>query len=282
MNIGVRAHDFGRHTSADLPRIIREAGFEAVQLAIPKAIEGITAFSEIDDHLLEDIRSNFDKYGLEIAVMGCYIEPSLLDKAERLAQVETFKLGLSHAAKLGAKIVGTETTGLDIDAPSTEREKAYQLLKDSVLRMAEEAEKQGVCIGIEPVAEHVLNTPELAARLFDEVGSDKLRIIFDPVNLILPRTIISQLRIYDDLFTSLGDKISVLHMKDVDTNSGEKVWRNLGEGQIDYEFIFDWLHRSKPGIPLLREDAKMDSYKADIKTMQNFTNIIINFRRTTK
>jgi sugar phosphate isomerase/epimerase len=272
MKIGVRAHDFGRHTAADLPRIIREAGFEAVQLAIPKAIEGIGAFSEVSGHLLEEIRESFSKNQLEIAVMGCYIEPSLPDKEARLENVATFKLGLSHAAKLGVKIVGTETTGFDIDAPESRREKAFQLLKDSVLRMAEEAEKQGVFIGIEPVAEHVLNTPELAARLFDEVGSDALRIIFDPVNLILPRTIANQPNIYRGLFESLGDKIAVLHMKDVDTSSGEKVWRNIGAGEIDYSPIFDWLHSRKPDTPLLREDAQMDSYKADMQAMLKFAN----------
>jgi len=274
MKIGVRAHDFGRHTAASLSRIIRDSGFEAVQLAIPKAIEGIAAFSEISDHLLEEVREIFTQNQLEIAVMGCYIEPSLPDKADRLAQVDTFKLGLSHAARLGVKIVGTETTGFDIDAATVEREKAYQLLKDSVLRMAEEAEKQGVCIGIEPVAEHVLNTPELAARLFHEVGSDKLRIIFDPVNLILPRTIHKQAKIYNDLFQDLGDKIEILHMKDVDTSGDKKAWCNIGQGQIDYGMIFGWLHSHKPHIPLLREDAKMDSYKADIEAMLNFANKI--------
>ncbi|MDR2183417.1 MAG: sugar phosphate isomerase/epimerase [Clostridiales bacterium] len=272
MKIGVRAHDFGRHTAADLPRIIRQAGFEAVQLAIPKAITGIAAFAEVDDHLLEEIHKNFHDNQLEIAVMGCYIEPSLPDKTERLAQVEIFKLGLGHAAKLGVNIVGTETTHLDIDASPADREKSYQFLKDSMLRMAEEAKKLGVCIGIEPVAEHVLNTPELTARLFDEVDSDKLRIIFDPVNLMLPRTIHSQLQIYRELFEHLGEKIAVLHMKDTDTTGGAKAWRNIGRGQIDYDFIFKWLHRHKPGIPLLREDAQMDSYTADIEAMLNFAN----------
>jgi len=272
MKIGVRAHDFGRHSAVELPKIIREAGFEAVQLAFTKAIDGISKFSDVTDHLLEETRENFTKNNVKITVLGCYIEPSLPDKAERLAHVENFKLGLGHAAKLGVGIVGTETTHFDIDATTSEREKVYQLLKDSVLRMADEAEKQGVCIGIEPVAEHTLNTPELTTRLFDEVDSDKLCVIFDPVNLVLPRTIINQLHIYDDLFTDLGDKICVLHMKDTITTSGEKVWRNIGEGQIDYDFIFDWLHSHKPNIPLLREVAQMDSYKQDIVTIKKYAN----------
>lgn len=274
MKIGVRAHDFGRHSATDLPRIISRAGFKTVQLAIPKAVEGIGTFAEVDDRLLDEIHQQFNANQLEIAVMGCYIEPSLPDKDERLAQVKTFSLGLSHAAKLGINIVGTETTHFAIDAPNDQREKAFARLKDSVQRMAEEAEKQSICIGIEPVAEHVLNTPELAARLFYEVGSDKLRIIFDPVNLVLPHTIDNQWVIFKNFFDELGDKIDVLHMKDTDTTGGAKDWRNIGHGQIDYLPIFAWLHQHKPNIPLLREDAQMDSYKSDIEVMKKFANNI--------
>ena len=267
MKIGVRAHDFGRHHVSDLPQIISNAGFETVQLAITKAISSITAFTEINDDLLFSIRESFETHGVDISVLGCYIEPSLYDKEKRMQNVALFKLGIEHAKKLGVNIVGTETTNLDIETSTSEREKAYQLLKDSILRMSETAEKMDVCIGIEPVAEHVLNTPELAARLFDEVDSNKLRIIFDPVNLVLSNTINRQNEIYRQLFDFFGSKIAVLHIKDTTFDGKNKVWQNIGKGLIDYNFIFSLLRRYTPKIPLLREGVAMDSYQKDIKTM---------------
>ena len=41
MKIGVRAHDYGCHTPKELARILKEAGFECLQLALNKALTGM-------------------------------------------------------------------------------------------------------------------------------------------------------------------------------------------------------------------------------------------------
>ena len=281
MKIGVRAHDFGRHKAGELSRIITAAGFETVQLALTKAIEGIDSFEDINETVIEDVSRFFGANGLPIAVLGCYIEPSLPDKAERLKNVNWFRGRLADARKLGASLVGTETTHFPLGASAAERTKAYKLLVDSVLRMAEAAEKEGILIGIEPVAEHVLNTPELAQQLFYDVDSDKLRIIFDPVNLLLPDTVNQQERIYNELFSGLGERIAVLHMKDTVMEEGRKAWRNIGEGIVNYPFIFEWLHKNRPDVPVLREEARMDSYQKDIEKMKYFLDVPLESRINT-
>ncbi|MCL2286535.1 MAG: sugar phosphate isomerase/epimerase [Firmicutes bacterium] len=267
MKIGVRAHDFGRQPAQSLAANIKKAGFDCVQLAPAKAIEGINSFDDITESSLEVMHTAFLHNNVEITVLGCYIEPSVPDKEPRLKNVDIFKANLTNAKKLGVKIVGTETTGMDIFTPQAEREKIFVLLKDSVMRMVEQAEKEDVFIGIEPVAEHTLNTPDLTRRLLDEVKSDKLKIIFDPVNLVLPGTIHRQDEIFHELFTILGEDIVAVHIKDIVIEDGQKTWRNIGEGVINYRLIFDWLLKHKPDIRILREDAHMDSYEKDIKAM---------------
>jgi len=268
MKIGVRAHDFGRQPIESLAANIKEAGFACVQLAPTKAIEDISSFSDITESRLEAIQTAFVRNNIEITVLGCYIEPSVTDTALRLKNVNIFKDNLANAKKLGVNIVGTETTNLDIDTPISEREKIYALLKDSVLRMVEQAEKEDVFVGIEPVAEHTLNTPELARRLLDEVNSKKLKIIFDPVNLVLPRTIHEQDKIFQQFFNLLGNEIVAVHMKDIAIENNQKAWRKIGCGVINYDLIFDWLHKKAPACRLLREGVQMDSYKEDIKAME--------------
>jgi sugar phosphate isomerase/epimerase len=255
---------------SELSSTIKNAGFETCQLAITKAVQNISTFSEIDDRLLEEIGKTFDENEIDIAVLGCYIEPSISDKTERMEQIRNFKLGLAHAHKLKINIVGTETTNFDISRSHSDRMKAYENLKDSAQRMSEEAHKLGVYIGIEPVAEHVLNTPELTAQLFDEIDSSMLRIIFDPVNLVLNDTISKQTEIFDYLFKYLGHKIVALHMKDTTFNNNSKVWENIGHGLIDYEHIFKWLHLHKPLVPLIREGIQLDSYERDIVMMNEY------------
>jgi len=269
MKIGVRAHDFGRQSVDSLAANIREAGFECVQLAPTKALEGINGFGEITDRHLDAINTAFARENVEISVLGCYIEPSVTDSAQRLSNVEIFKANLTNAKKLGVKIVGTETTNLDIHTPEAEREKIYALLKDSVLRMVEQAEKEDIFVGIEPVAEHTLNTPELTRRLLDEVGSGKLKLIFDPVNLVLPHTIHEQDAIFTRLFDLCGEEIVAVHIKDIVIENDQKTWRNIGKGVINYPLIFDWLHKHKSEISILREGVQLNSYRQDIEAMEN-------------
>ena len=269
MKLGMRGHDFGRKSITDLAQSIKSAGFDCLQLAPTKAIENIENFNDITQALIGEIKEQFEKSSLEITVYGCYIEPSLEDENERLAQVAHFINGIKWAKMLGASLIGTETTHLSIDASNETREAAYQRLLDSVKRMAKVAEVEGVDIGIEPVAEHVLNTPELAYRLINEVNSPRLKIIFDPVNLVLPRTIHKQTEIYDKLFELLGEKIAVVHMKDISIENNQKVWQKIGHGLINYPYIFKWLKANKPQIRLLREIIKKESSEEDRQAMQN-------------
>lgn len=269
MKLGVRAHDFGKAEPDTLASAIYGAGFEAVQLAIPKAIAGIDSMADVTGDVLDRVGEAFRIRNVEISVLGCYIEPSLPDKEVRLAQVETFRRGLEAAKYLGVSLVGTETTRFDPDpANEPNREQAYQALLDSVRRMTEHAERLGVQIAIEPVADHTLHSAELAKRLLEEVDSDCVRIIFDPVNMILERTAVRQREIYRQFLDILGDRLCAVHIKDIVFEAGEKVWRNLGEGVVYYDDIVTWLHANLPNIPLLREHVKPQSAQIDIEAMR--------------
>ena len=269
MKLGVRAHDFGKLKPSELAETLKSAGFEAAQLALTKAIAGISAFDDITPAILDDVCMSFDKNNVEIAVLGCYVEIGALDKETRLIEVEKFKKGLEHAKALGANLVGTETTNFLPDMEHM-RESAYSGVKDSVLRMAEKAEKLGVCIAIEPVADHTLNSAMLTRRLLDEVDSKCLKIILDPVNLILTEEdICKQENIYSNFFDLVGEDVAALHVKDIVlSEDGEKLWKNIGCGEIIYEGLFDRLRKYKKDFPILREHIEKDSYKTDIEEMR--------------
>jgi sugar phosphate isomerase/epimerase len=267
---GARAHDFGRHTPDRLASMIKDAGFSCVQLAPAKAIEGIGRIPDINARHLEEIRQAFAKHELEIAVLGCYIEPSLLNEGERLANVQVFRDNLRHAKALGVKIVGTETTRLAASTPPEEREKHYALLKDSVLRMAETAEQTGVNIGIEPVADHTLHTPELTRRLLDEVNSDKLKIIFDPANLLLPETLNEQDIIFTRMIDLNANDIAVMHIKNIIIENGKKIWCRLHAGIIDYTALFGWLNKKMPHLPLMCDEVRLENYHEDLQTLKKY------------
>lgn len=76
----------------------------------PKGHCRVESYAQVTDGLLREIGAAFREHHIDIAVLGCYIEPSLPDEAARKAQLDTFRLGLRCAAELGAGCVGTETT----------------------------------------------------------------------------------------------------------------------------------------------------------------------------
>lgn len=281
--IGVRGHDFGKMNVEVLPKYIKDFGFNAAQIAPVKAINGVNNFDDITDEVLENCREQFNKNDVEISVYGCYVEIGMLDKEKRLEQVDKFKRGISHCKRIGATLVGTETTHFPLNVEGEEREIAYQGLKDSVLRMVEEAEKQNVSIGIEPVALHTLNSPELTKRLLDEVNSDKLKVIIDAVNLFTVENIHEQNKIITNCFEYFGDKIEVLHLKDI-TLIGEQnrdeisivndtfKWECIGDGIVDYKHIISFV--KDKNVSLLREGANIESYKTDLQNIKSLLGVL--------
>ncbi len=277
MKIGIRAHDLGRKSVEILPEYIKNFGFKGVHFAPTKAIEGVTTFNDITDDILYSCRENFEKNNIEFSVYGCYVEIGLLNKDKRLDEVNKFLRGIEHNKILGATIVGTETTNFPINGQN--REKAYECVKDSVLRIAEKAEKENVNFAIEPVALHTINTPELTHRLIEEVNSNKLKIIVDSVNLFTIENIKNQKKIITDCFKYFGDRITTLHIKDitlVDNRNVENLklvndtfkWEVIGEGIVDYKYIFS-LVKDK-NISFIREGATLESCKKDIENIEMF------------
>lgn len=273
MKIGLRAHDFGRQAPNTLAEKISKAGFETCQLALLRAIEGVENLTDVSKEMLENIGQTFEEHKLQIGVLGCYMEIGYTDKTARLAEVDKFILGLEHGKALNAGLVGTETT-FCVPEDEVEREPAYQGLKDSVLRMVEHAEKIGINIGIEPVATHTINSAQITKRLLDEVNSNRLKVIFDPVNLILTEDDVdNQTDLFSNFLNILGEDTVALHVKDVVLENGEKVWRNIGSGDIDYAPIFKWFNERSYDIPALREEVKPESYRIDIDEMRRLNKI---------
>ena len=266
MKIGIRAHDFGCLPPVRLAEKMAAQGVEAAQLAIPKAIAGVESYAQVTDGLLREIGAAFREHHIDIAVLGCYIEPSLPDEAARKAQLDTFRLGLRCAAELGAGCVGTETTLFS--GPEQERPAAYDILRRSVDAMLNDAAKLGVTVAVEPVAAHTLNSPALAARLLQEFRGGGLAAIFDAVNLLTPARIETQAALWDEALAAFGPDIAAVHVKDAVVKDGALAPALLGEGVMCYDNIMRWLAQHKPGVALLREEIAPETAARDLAVMR--------------
>ena len=270
MRIGVRGHDYGTTTATELARRISEAGFSCLQLALHKAIEGVQPeYGRLNPGFCYDVRRAFEDRHLEVAVLGCYIDPASPDEEKRLYDVKRFREQVAYCRQLGSNIVATETSSYQGDEAG--REAQFARLTDSVLRMVEQAERFGVFVGIEPVHVHTLNTPALTRRLLDIVACDNMQIVLDPINLLSPQTIGRQREIIDECFALFGDRIVAIHAKDVQIGENGRFRPCvIGDGLFDHEYFYGKLAKVKPGISVLREEAHPETAAKDIARLKQF------------
>ncbi|MDO4293457.1 MAG: sugar phosphate isomerase/epimerase family protein [Eubacteriales bacterium] len=262
MKIGVRGHDYGKHSAEKFARILREEGYETVQLAIPRAIEGAESFADVTEELVDRIRSAFEKEQLEIGVFSCYMDLSSPDDEVRGRAVETFCRCLSLARQAGARMVGSETSYECL----SRREKArrFPLLLDSLKRMTEEAERVGMTIGLEPVQDHTLESMDAAAEVLDILGSDRVRLIFDPVNLLRRPLEVNQEEYWRRCLELGGDRIAAVHMKDfVPGEDGRQLACPLGEGVMEYRLIREWM-KGRTDLPVMRDELDLAFAEKDM------------------
>lgn len=263
MRIGVRAHDFGKGTAEELAKKIEEKNASCIQLALAKAISGLnTAPGTLNPGLAHYLRETFGRHQIQIAVLGCYINPIHPDPVARRKALERFKEHLRFARDFGCSIVGTETGTLTADFsyhPDTHSAKGFQSILESVTELVAEAEKFGVFVGIEGVTKHSVSTPEKMGQVLKTIKSSNLQVIFDPCNFLSEENYERQDEIIKQSFDLFGDRIQILHAKDFLIENGKKKIVPIGEGLLHYELLLSLIKKHKPHLEILLEAVKPEN-----------------------
>ena len=247
MNIGIRLHDTAPGTLGERLAFARAQGFSCVHVALSKVLDDF-AMEEAPEKLTEDyalrVRKAFDASGMECAVLGCYLNLADPNPERRAQTQEIYKAHLRFAAKIGARVVGTETYANPesvFSEPAPQSEEAFQLLMDSLKPVVRCAEECGAVLAVEPVWCHIISTPERAARMLEELPSENLQIILDAVNLIAPEKADRAENIIRNAISLLGSRVRILHMKDyVMTPGGEMDACACGLGSMKYEQLLSF------------------------------------------
>lgn len=264
MLVGVRGHDVGKLTAKELAKEIGEMGFPSMQLALGKALTDFDAgLGKLSPGMANYVRDTFKNQGVNIAVLGCYINPIHPILEERRKSLERFKEHIRFARDFGCSIVGTETGSMNADFsynPLTHEDKALEMLIESVSELVSEAEKFGIIVGIEGVATHTVSTPEKMKIVLDRINSNNLQVIFDPVNLLSIDNYLEQDNIIKKSFELFGDRIVILHAKDFIIEDGKMITVPAGKGLLNYKLVIDLIKEYKPFVQILLENATEDTF----------------------
>lgn len=272
MKLGCRAHDYGTHTAAQLAEILHSHGYNACQLAIPKAISGVADYQSITPQTAAEIGEAFAAQGVEISVMGCYQDLSNPDAEVRKQAVANIAHCLSVQKLVGARVVGSESSYANL----SEEEKAvrYPLFVDSALRIAEAAAKYDGVFAIEPVFWHPLDTIERTQNLLDAVADKQhFKMIFDAANVLKRKYQSAQTQLWQQWLGEFGEHIEAMHIKDFVLEGDKYCPRVLGEGVMDYTFIRSWLCENRPEMALLREEVQLQHDQQDLHFMRSLVEV---------
>ena len=265
IQLGIRLHDVNakeapeRQTLEARAAQARSEGFSCVHLALAKCVKDV----RFDDAALTEglaayVRRVFRQNGLDVAVLGCYLNLAHPDEAV-LREFQTRYYGSIRVAALaGIGMVGTETgapnAAYKTDA-NTHTEEALQTFIRGLAPVAECAEHYGITMAIEPVWNHIVYNADRALEVIRSIGSRNLRIIFDPVNLLCMENADSREQVIGDAMDKLCDYIAMVHIKDFRRTDGRLESIAAGTGEMDYRSILSFIKARKPYIQATLENT---------------------------
>ena len=265
IQIGIRLHDVNTtkekqfQTLEERVKMARAEGFSCVHLALGKVIPGVV-FDEaaMTEGLAMRVKRVFGQNELDVAVLGCYLNLAHPDPAKLKDIQSRYYANIRVAALAGACMVGTET-GAPNEAykyePACHGAEALDTFIRNLAPVAEEAEKRGVTLAIEPVWNHIVWNPDRALEVIRAIGSRNLRIIFDPVNLLSMENVEDRERVIGEAMDKLCDRIAMVHLKDFVRENGKLKSVAAGTGEMDYSNILSFLKARKPYVMATLENT---------------------------
>lgn len=260
IQLGLRLHDGEKLPLEELLPLVKAKGFTCVHMALSKSMRGVpNGPAALTPGYAAWLRRQFADNGLEIAVLGNYLNLGHPD-AEALTDIqEKYYAHLRFAAWLGCGVVGTETGAPNAEyrfCPECRSDRALSAFIRNLKPVVRRAESTGTVMAIEPVAKHIVWNPRRCRQVLDEVGSDNLKVIFDPVNLLDENNLDAREEILDEAMELLGKDIAVVHLKDYVRNpDGTLKAVGAGLGEMDYSRIMAYLKREKPYIQATLENT---------------------------
>lgn len=263
MKILIRPHDIGKGSADWLGKNAHDWGFDGVQLAIAKAVEGQNGNpGTLTPQVVSEIRQGFNLHGVEISILGAYFNPVHSNMEKVRLGAEKYADHLRHAAEFGAKFVASETGSYNDDKwtynPKNQTEEAFQEVKKIFEPMPAIAKEAGVYMALEGAWGHCMYKPEMLKRLADEIdpGQENFRFIVDIYNYLYIGNHEERAKIFETCLRLFKGKIAGFHLKDYVVNGDELEIVPLGTGLMGWKDFLPIIKSECPEAYLIFEGVK--------------------------
>lgn len=183
------------------------------------------------------------KYDISIEVVNGTFNMAHPNEAVRTEGLRRFAILVEASAALGAKYISLcsgsrNAAHLWTFSPENDTKEAWDDMFQTIEAAVQMAEKAGITLAIESEAANIIDTPENARRVMDEIGSPNLKMILDCANLFHrgmahPDHVIEVLHHAFELF---GKDIVIAHGKDIREGDGID-FCGTGRGIVDFSYV---------------------------------------------
>ena len=272
MQLGIFAKVFqGGDVDAVLDAVV-EHGFEVVHFNM--ACAGLESMpEEISEEVASKVRNSLVNHRLAWCGLSATFNTTHPGRTEREKGIRRFKALAGKARYMGTDFLslctGTRNTrSMWKHHPENGTEEAWGDLVETMALLLEIAGEFDLRLGIEPEINNVVDSPERALRLLNELDSPRLRVIMDPANIFRFEDIPRMNGVLKNAFGLLGPYISIAHAKDVICENPLR-YGAAGTGVLDYSLYIELLRESGYAGPLVLHSLSEQEVPASRKYLKS-------------
>jgi sugar phosphate isomerase/epimerase len=259
MDVGVVSRSFPKLTNKETADLMCENGFRWTELCFACkdsnywVYNGRSDISGLTDNESKRIIMTYRDQGIEITSIGVFTNLIDPDEDERRKNLDYYVRHIQIASDNGIRYVATECgfipgrRGVFFDT----YEEDYSRLADSLLILSDKAKQYDVYIALEPCVLDVVPSAKRAADLIARLGSDRIKILLDPANLIANSS-------EEDMFKYLSPYIAYFHGKDRKVD--DRLGRVVGDGDINWPLFLGLYHKYTDNIPFILEYVNAENF----------------------
>ena len=254
MQIGILSKVFVRPTVEAVFDAVAAGGLECVQFNPESA--GLAPMPDgFPTRIAERVRRAAVDRRVAIASVQGTFNMSHPDAEFRREGLRRLRGIASVCGQLGAPVIaiciGTrDRENMWRHHPDNDSPQAWRDMTACVREAVDIAGEDGVTLALEPEVSNVVDSPEKARRLLDEIGSPHLKITLDAANLFHTGELSRMAEVLENAFAVVGRDIILAHAKDLNRD-GEAGHEAAGTGRLDYDLYLSLLRAHGFDGPLL-------------------------------
>lgn len=258
LNLGITTRSFRGLTNAETAKRMHDIGYRCTELCFSQTdspywvYNGLTDLSQMSDDRFAEIVATYREQGIEVSALGVFTNLLEPDDGLRKEYLDNYRRFMELAAKNGIPYLPTEC-GFVKDSRGVLAhlyEERFDRVKDSLTILCEYAKEYDVYLALESCVLDVVPSAKRAADLIAQIGSDRMKVLLDPANLIANSS-------EEDMFRYLSPHMGYFHGKDRKVN--DAYGRLLGDGDIDWVKFLKLYHEHNDGVPFILEYANADN-----------------------